>query len=94
MAFSSILLSSITCSLIGLAWSFAINASIKNGLLYGAIAGAVLGALMSFISKGVTSRGNVAKKEMSFVSGSLLGILLLLGVGSALIAWIVRALFY
>jgi hypothetical protein len=78
---------------LGLAWAFALNAALTNGLYYGGIAGFALGLFFLFISKGVVSRGNVQKKEAVFMTGSFLGLLLLGGIGTAIIAWLIRLIF-
>lgn len=93
MTISTFFLSTFVGAVVGLAWSFALNAAFTKGLYYGGIAGLLLGVLFLIISKGVVSRGNVQKKEAVFMTGSFLGLLLLVGIGTALIAWIIRLIF-
>ena len=93
MTISTIFLTAFVGVTIGLAWSLALNAALTNGLYYGGIAGLALGVFFLFISKGVISRGDVKKKEAVFMTGSFLGLLLLGGIGTAIIVWLIRLIF-
>jgi hypothetical protein len=94
MVFNTILYTAIVTSIIGLVWSFALDFSILDGLLYGGLIGVIIGLLLSFLNKAIINRGNVQRSEAGFMSGSILGLLLLAGVGTGLITWIVRAIFF
>jgi hypothetical protein len=81
-------------AIIGLVWSFALNFSFKSGLIYGGIIGLILGLFLSYIQYSIAKRGNIQKGEIGFVAGSLLGLLIWVGVGTGLIAWLIRAIFF
>lgn len=81
-------------ALIGLVWSFAINFQWTSGLIYGCIVGFILGIFMSFVNNAILKRGNLQKGETGFVAGSLLSLLLFVGVGTGLIVWLIRAIFF
>jgi hypothetical protein len=65
-----------------------------SALIIGLIAGLILGFLLTFYSRAGTYSGNVTPSEAGLVVGSLLGILFLLTVGSGVLAWIVRLVFF
>jgi len=81
-------------AVIGLVWSFALNFSFTIGLIFGGIIGLILGFFLSYIQYSAVKRGNMQKGETDFVTGSLLGLLLIAGIGTGLIAWLIRFIFF
>jgi hypothetical protein len=81
-------------ALIGLVWSFAINFQWTRGLKYGGIAGFILGLFMAIINDAILKRGNLQRGETGFAAGSLLSLLLFVGVGTGLLTWLIRAIFF
>jgi len=78
----------------GLLWGTVLGASVTTSLVIGAIAGIALGILLGLYGKAGTIGENVTPAEGMFVIGSMLGLLALLAIGTGLIAWIVRLIFF
>lgn len=78
----------------GLLWGTVLGASVTASLVIGAIAGIALGILLGLYGKAGTIGGNVTPTEGMFVIGSILGLLSLLAIGTGVIAWIVRLIFF
>ncbi len=78
----------------GFAWSFALGNSLKFGLLYGAIVGIVLGLLLSIIERAARSSGEVNKSEAIKITTSQSPLLFFVAIISALIAWLIRIIFF
>jgi len=76
----------------GALWAFVLGNLIKHGLIYGAIAGLIVGLLLNLVQKMATSPGNIQKKEGSFVTGSVMGLIFMastvIGIVIGLIRWI------
>ena len=94
MTFTTAFYTTIVGAAIGLVWSLALNFQLTSGLLYGGIVGLILGISLSFLNKAILNRGNVQKGEAGAVTGSLLGLLFLVGVAAGLIAWLIRFIFF
>lgn len=81
-------------SIIGFVWAFALRYEIKCGMLYGAIVGGIIGLLFFSFGKLARGGGNVTAKETVFVSGSIYGFFLLIGIVTGLIALLIRVVFF
>ena len=94
MIFSTTLFGALYGCIVGLIWAFALNLSHKSGLTYGAIIGALLALIFAIHQKYAEIKANRELREMTKTSGNFFFILLVVGVSSGLIAWIVRAVFF
>lgn len=90
---ASILYSIVIGLIVGSIWSFSLNVSITNGLLWGTIVFIVICLIMSLIGKEVQSHGNVTKGESGFVSNSMLTMLGVIFIIIGLIVWTIRSIF-
>ena len=77
-----------------LAWTFALRFPLTSGWIYGVIIGAIISLIIYFFSLAVASRGNVAKQEAYFVANMQSFFIFLGTIAFALIAWIVRLIFF
>lgn len=75
-------------------WLTAFDISVKTSLIVGILAGFLLGILLSIFGKAARLGGNVNKKETVFVSGSILTMLAMFLVGTGVLAWIVKLIFF
>lgn len=94
MFISSLLMGAIVGAVSGVIWAVALSNELKSGLYYGFLIGLIIGFVFFLFQRGVTSSGRVKDKESSYVSGSIMGGLLLISTLAAIIVGIVRWLFF
>lgn len=80
--------------IVALVWALALQLDIKTSLLYGAIIGGVLGLCFAIYQKAVEIKVQQELRKMTQSIGYLFYMLLIVGVASGLIAWIIRAIFF
>ncbi|HMG69281.1 MAG TPA: hypothetical protein VK588_16400, partial [Chitinophagaceae bacterium] len=79
-------------AIIGTSWAFALKSNVLDGLLYGSIIGLAFGILIYFFLK--ATAGSSYEKRSFFLTVSVLAFVLTVGIGSALIALILRLAFF
>lgn len=79
-------------AIIGTSWAFALKCNMLDGLLFGSVIGLAFGILTYFYLK--ATAGGSYEKESFLLTVSVLAFVLILGIGSALIALILRLAFF
>lgn len=77
-----------------LAWAFALHYPLMSGWLYGVIIGSVISLVLYFISLAGAARGNVTKQEAFFLANLQSFFILVAAIVSALVALIIRLVFF
>lgn len=78
----------------GLLWGTALGATVATSLIIGVAGGILLGILLGLYGIAATASGNVSVGEAAFFLGSILGVLTWAFVGSGVVAWGVRLIFF
>lgn len=78
----------------GFLWGKALGISIQTSLLVGSGIGIIIGILVSLFGKAARVGGNIQKGEASFVNNSIITIFAVFVIGTGIIAWIIRLIFF
>ena len=89
----TIFLAGLAGAIIGMCWSHVIHAAFWDGFTYGILIGAFIGLLLYLAQRVVSARLRVRKERTYAVASSIIGISLLAGVASAIVALVIRILF-
>ena len=94
MFFSTTFFGALYGCIVGLVWAFALNLSYKSGLTYGAIIGGTLALIFAIDQNYNEIKAKRELREMTKTFGNFFFILLLIGVVTGLIAWLIRFIFF
>lgn len=94
MIFSTTLFSALYGCIIAFVWSLALQFDMKNGLLYGGIIGGALGLIFAIYQKSIEYKIKQELRGMTRSIGTLFFMVLLVGVLTGLIAWLIRVIFF
>ncbi|HEV7332465.1 MAG TPA: hypothetical protein VGN63_15615 [Flavisolibacter sp.] len=90
----TVFLAGVAGAIIGMCWSHVIQAAFADGMLYGLFIGVFTGLLLYLAQRVVSARLRIRKEKTYAVAGSVIGISLLVGVLSAIVALAIRILFF
>jgi len=62
--------------------------------LIGGVVGAIIGIAVALFGKLATISENVRKEEAKFVNNSIVTVLTILGIASALLFWVIKLIFF
>jgi hypothetical protein len=94
MALVTLIFSTLYGGIIGMSWNYAINSNLSFGLKLGLLGGFLLGSFLAFVQYRIVSKGVITRKESVISISSQMNLILILGVVSAVIAFIIRLLFF
>jgi len=94
MIFTTTAFGAIYGCIVGLIWALALNFLIKSGLTYGSIIGGSLALLFALEQKRTEIKEKKELREMTKSFGNLFFMLLIIGVVTGLIAWLIRFIFF
>ena len=77
-----------------LAWSFALGFNLMSGWKYGIIIGSVLSLIIYLISIAGANQAGAPIEEAYFAANSQSKVILLVAIITALIAWVIRIVFF
>ncbi len=92
MIIRTILFTAFLGALIGVCWSFAIETRFVTGLIYGSIIGLALGASTYYFLR--PAGDNKHGRELFFLTASFSLLTFIVGVVPALMAFIIRIIFF
>jgi len=78
----------------GFLWGKALGISMLISLLVGGGIGIIIGAPVSLFGKAARVGGNIQKGEANFVNNSIITLFAVFIIGTGLIAWIIRVIFF
>jgi len=78
----------------GLLWGKALGANISTSLLIGGGVGIIIGIIVVLFGKAAMVGGNVKQGEAIFVNSSIITMFAALIIGTGILAWIIRLIFF
>lgn len=78
----------------GLLWGNALKANISTALFIGGIVGIIVGFLVYLLGKAAKAGSNIQKGEATFVNNSIITVFAVFVIGTGLVAWIIRLIFF
>jgi len=94
MLISTLMIGLVVGAVSGLVWALALSYQIKSGLINGGICGLILGLFFFLFQKAATASGNLQNKEVTFVSGSIMGLVFLVSTIIAIVTGLIRWIFF
>ena len=78
----------------GLLWGNALKVNMSTALLIGGIAGIIVGFLVFLLGKAARAGSNIQKGETTFVNKAIITVFAFCVIGTGLVAWIIRLIFF